>query len=132
MCHEGIKCPMPSARAMWLENKELGVKDKEKYQKIVGALNYFAITTRYDIAHSVSRLSQMSAKPTVGAARALQRVLRDLRVNSTLTLEGVRTTANTLESFSDSDRGGDRPAYTQSQTGMMITLNDVPVVMGKS
>ena len=76
----GIKCPMPSGKEMWLEGSRLGELDKQKYQQLVGALNYFSMTTRYDIAHATSRLSQMSANPTKGAARALKRVVENRRV----------------------------------------------------
>ena len=114
-------------KEMWLEGSRLGELDKQKYQQLVGALNYFSMTTRYDIAHATSRLSQMSANPTKGAARALKRVLRYLRANDKLVLEGVVTNKNDLECYSDSDHGGERPHCTHSQTGVMITLNDVPV-----
>ena len=123
----GIKCPMPNAKEMYTDTKQLGEQDAKAYQQIVGALNYFAMTTRYDIAHATSRLSQMSAKPTKGAAKALKRVMRYLRANDKLVLEGVITKKNDLESYSDSDHAGDKPNLTQSQTGMVITLNGVPV-----
>jgi invasion protein IalB len=124
---KGIKCPMPAGKEMWKDGRRLNEGEKLRYQQLVGALNYFSMTTRYDIAHAVSRLSQMSANPTKGAAKALTRVLRYLRANDKLALEGTITKANKLESYSDSDHAGDRPNCTFSQTGIMITLNGVPV-----
>ena len=124
---KGVKCPMPSGKAMWQDGRRLSEADKAKYQQLVGGLNYFAMTTRYDIAHATSRLSQMAANPTQGAAKALKRVLRYLRANDKLVLEGEVTNKNELECYSDSDHAGERPQCTHSQTGAMITLNGVPV-----
>ena len=62
---KGVKCPMPSGKAMWQDGRRLSEADKAKYQQLVGGLSYFAMTTRYDIAHATSRLSQMAANPTI-------------------------------------------------------------------
>ena len=93
---------------------------------MVGSLNYFSTTTRYDISHAVSRLGQMAARPTKGAAKAMGKVLRYLRANH-LQIEGKVTAQNLFECYSDSDHAGDRPVFTQSQTGTLITLNGSPI-----
>lgn len=124
---KGLKCPMPDGKAMWTDMRRLSAEETKKYQQLVGALNYFSITTRYDISHAVSRLGQMAANPTKGAAKALVRVLRYLRANDKLALEGEVTQENVFECYSDSDHAADRPQITKSQTGVMITLNGVPV-----
>ena len=124
---KGLKCPMPDAKAMWTDMTRLNAEESKRYQQLVGALNYFAITTRYDISHAVSRLGQMAANPTKGAAKAMTRVLRYLRANDKLAIEGAITKENVFECYSDSDHAGDRPQLTKSQTGVMITLNGVPI-----
>ena len=103
--------------------RQLGI-----YRSMIGSLNYFAVASRYDIAHSVSRLSQFADKPTRSSKRALQRVLQYLMVVPDLKIEVTRRDgADTFKFYSDSDHGGDQPHTTKSQTGSMILLNDAPV-----
>ena len=61
--NSGVLCPMPLARCLHEDSEELEGDEVKRYQKLVGALNYFACTTRYDIAHAVSRLGQYNANP---------------------------------------------------------------------
>jgi hypothetical protein len=124
---KGIKCPMPDTQAMWSDMTRLTPREAQDYQRMVGSLNYFACTTRYDIAHSVSRLGQMAANPTVGAGQALLRVMRYLRANDSLSLDGEKTCFNKLEVYSDSDVAGDRPIFMRSQTGSIVLLNGTPI-----
>jgi hypothetical protein len=46
------------------------------YQELTGSLNHLAITSRPDIAFSVSRLCQFNSKPTFTHLKAARRVLR--------------------------------------------------------
>ena len=74
----------------------------------------------------MSRLSQLSSKPTRSAQGALIRVLKYLRVTANFSVE-QRATGNKVEYYSDSDHAGDYPHTTKSQTGTMIVLNGAPV-----
>ena len=49
-----IKCPMPESKAMWSDTELLNEEESSWYRSQIGSLNYFAMTTRYDIAHAVS------------------------------------------------------------------------------
>ena len=48
-----VMCPMPESAALWSDNEPLNEIEASWYRSQIGSLNYFAMTTRYDIAHSV-------------------------------------------------------------------------------
>ena len=84
--------------------------------------------TRYDIAHSASRLGQYSAKPTEGARKALCRVLGYLKHTLDFRLMGViEEGEDEFRVYSDSDHAGDKQETKRSQSGTIVTLNGVPV-----
>ena len=122
-----IQCPMPEAKVLWSDSAPLNEADASWYRSQIGSLNYFAMTTRYDIAHAVSRLSQCAANPTRGSHTALVRVLKYLVNNPTHNLIGKRSYKDKLSIYSDSDHAGDRPHTMKSHTGCLITLNDAPI-----
>ena len=122
-----VQCPMPESKALYSDSEVLGEDDASWYRSQVGSLNYFAMTTRYDIAHPVSRLSQFVASPTRASHKALIRVLQYLTNRPSFTLTGRVHGDDDMRYYSDSDHGGDRPHTMKSHTGCMITLNDVPI-----
>ena len=123
-----IRCPMPESKALWSDPDTLSEEDASWYRSQIGSLNYFAMTTRYDIAHAVSRLSQCAAQPTRASHTALIRVLKYLINTPSLTLAGkVTMNDDVIEIYSDSDHAGDKPHTMKSHTGIMITLNDAPI-----
>ena len=75
------------------------------------------MTTRYDIAHSVSRLSQCAANPTRASYTALVRVIKYLKNTPNHSLKGKVVTKDTLDIYSDSDHAGDKPHTMKSHTG---------------
>jgi len=124
---KNIGSPMSDMSVIKSGDEPLSAVDADEYRKIVGKLNYLVAATRYDIAYAVSQCSQFNACPTVGAHRALYRVLSYLLATSDLALCGFSATYNTVEYYSDADLGGARPLTTCSHTGSMIMLNGVPV-----
>ena len=54
-----------------LEGEEIN-----RYQSIIGTLNYFSSVTRYDIAYPIARLAQYSSKPTRGRMKGANTVLQ--------------------------------------------------------
>ena len=138
----GVKCPLPDVRSLYEQSEFLSEEAASEYRSMIGTLNYFAIATRYDIAHAVSILSQFSANPTVSSAAGVKRVMQYLSGASAFSLEavdapgnlaahkaveGVLSTPDRIENWSDSNHGGERPGTTLSQTGIIITLNGAPV-----
>ena len=122
-----VMCPMPESAALWSDSEPLNEIDASWYRSQIGSLNYFAMTTRYDIAHSVSRLSQCAANPTRASYTALVRVIKYLKNTPNHSLKGKVVTKDTLEIYSDSDHAGDKPHTTKSHTGCMIILNGAPI-----
>jgi hypothetical protein len=99
-----------------------------RFRAIIGALNFYACATRYDIAYPVSRLAQFSAHPTVSAEHALERVLRYLKCHSDFQITSkLYNTTNDIDIYSDSDLAGDKSFDSRSQSGTMIILNGAPV-----
>ena len=66
-----IMCPMPESKALWSDDEPLNEVETSWYRSQIGSRNYFAMPTRYDIAHAVSRLSQCAANPTRASHTAL-------------------------------------------------------------
>ena len=121
--------PMPRTKALYEDMELLGVHEASEYRSRVGSLNYFAMGSRYDIAHATSRLSQFSQAPTKSSQQAMERVLVYLRTHLSRRLRGARKDGrDSVAMFSDSDHGGDRPHELRSQTGMVVMLNGVPVL----
>ena len=121
--------PMPRTKALYEDMELLGVHEASEYRSRVGSLNYFAMGSRYDIAHATSRLSQFSQAPTKSSQQAMERVLVYLRTHLGRRLRGARKDGrDSVAMFSDSDHGGDRPHELRSQTGMVVMLNGVPVL----
>jgi len=97
------------------------------YRSVIGILNYYACTTRYDISYAVSRLSQFSNRPTVGSMNALYKILYYIKCNPNFTITGkYGGDTDDLECYSDSDHAGDKGIDCRSQTGIFIMLNGVP------
>ena len=101
------------------------------YRSIVGSMNWFANRTRYDISHSLSRLSQHLEKPTKGCMAAARRVMSYLAGTVDMTLTADITAGDDVwDQFVDSDHAGDRksPTGTRSHTGVITLLNGMPVM----
>jgi hypothetical protein len=123
-----VKCPMPDGSEIASDPTSLGSLESTFYRSTVGQIQYFAHIVRYDVAHAISRLGQYSQNPTEGAYKALQRVLGYLAGTANFKLTGyVDGGADIIEIYCDSDHGGDKHLTTRSQSGVMITLNGVPV-----
>lgn len=87
---------------------------KLPYRELIGALMYLAVSTRPDIAHAVSSLSQFNNKYGQGHWSVAKRVLRYLR--GTINVELVyRSSKKSLTGYVNADWGGcliDRRSYT--------------------
>lgn len=84
------------------------------YSSLVGSLMYLAVSTRPDIAHAVSALSQYTTNPGKEHWQAAKRVLRYLRGTENHGLI-FKQLSCPLEGYVDSDWGGnidDRLSYT--------------------
>ena len=122
-----IMCPMPESKALWSDDETLNETEASWYWSQIGSLNYFAMTTRYDIAHAVSRLSQCAANHTRASYTALVGVIKYLINTPNHNLIGKVVTRDKLEIYSDSDHARVKPHTMKSHTGSMIILNGAPI-----
>lgn len=88
--------------------------DAKTYQSLIGSLMYLGMSSRPDIAHSVSKLSQFNVNPHKEHLDAAKHLLRYLNntINFKLTF---RKTGENLKAFADADWAGscdDRKSYT--------------------
>lgn len=89
-------------------------KEKRPYRELVGALMYLATSTRPDIAHSMSVLSQFNDCHNATHWKAAKRVLRYLKGTSNYSII-YRKADNRLTCYVDADWAGcaiDRRSYT--------------------
>ena len=75
----------------------LTTKQHKWVRRVVGALSYYANTTRFDISYEVNRVAQYLQAPTIGTIKALKRILAYLagtvdRVARVVWPESVRQT----------------------------------------
>ena len=125
----GYTSPMPVSGDIVSDTTKLGESEAAEYRSRVGSLNYYVQTVRFDLAHSVSRLGQFSAVPTVGAWKAMQRVISYLAKTRKFRIGGrLREGDDVYATYTDSDHAGDRVLTKRSQTGVLIMLNGVPVM----
>lgn len=84
------------------------------YRNLIGSLMYLATSTRPDIAHAISALSQFNENPGEEHWKAAKRVLRYLKKTEKLKIVFTKKGDN-LMGYSDADWGAnidDRKSYT--------------------
>jgi hypothetical protein len=123
----GDPSPCFTKSALYSDVTPLSEEESRRYARIVGSLNYFASSLRYDIALPTSKLSQFMSKPTVAAMRCATRVMEYLAATSDFRITGRVTDQCDYIHYSDSDHAGEKPYHTRSQSGILLTLNKVPV-----
>ena len=96
------------------------------YQSLVGSLLYAAVSTRPDIAQTVSKLSRMMSRAEAHHLQRAKRVLAYLKGTSERGLRfsggGLHDAPNIVLGYSDADWAGDL-ASRRSTTGYAFLLN---------
>jgi len=116
---KGAKTPLDPSEKL---SKEMCPKTQEEklemeripYQNLIGSLMYLAVSTRPDIAHAVSMLSQFNTNFGQQHWTAAKRVLRYLKHTTECGLV-YRKTGEDIQGFLDADWGAsidDRRSYT--------------------
>jgi hypothetical protein len=130
---KNISTPIDT-KSIDFDDQPLTSAQLDDYQSIIGSLNYFAVTLRWDIAYAVSFLSQFNSqsakRPNQSTWRALHRVLSYLLATTDFKIQGNFGTmihGDDMLSYSDSDLSSNSDITTKSQTGTMVFLNKVPV-----
>ena len=101
--------------------------EKEKYQSLLGSLQYIAQCTRPDIAYAVSVLSQFCQHPSICHWNQAKKVLVYLYHSRNLLLKfnskGGKATEPILQGYSDSDYAA-CPDSRRSRTGYVFMLGN--------
>ena len=123
-----VECPMPSRHAMLKKDRLLNAEEIKQFRSLVGSLGFYSVSLRYDISRSVCRVQQMQSAPTEGALEAAIRIAAYVGCTSDFRIGGaVVNHLNEVEYYTDSDHAGDAGITYRSHTGIMITLNDIPI-----
>ena len=94
----------------------------------IGGLHYFSRMTRWDIAHSVSRIGQASNDPKKGSVDQLKQLAGFLNNTAGYKIRGKRVQGKDMvTTMTDSNHHGDPKFTALSQSGVIILLNGVPV-----
>jgi uncharacterized membrane-anchored protein YhcB (DUF1043 family) len=97
------------------------------YREAVGALMFLANISRPDIAFATGKVARSVENPTQSDWLNVKRIMRYLKGTSDLGITYPREGELHLEAYCDSDYGGDEKTR-KSTTGLIITLNDSPVI----
>jgi hypothetical protein len=119
--------PMPTKTLFHSDPTPLSENAAAVYRHAVGTLNYFARTTRFDIAYAVSRLSSKMSQPDMGAHKSLVHLLGYLLATRQFRIGGELKDTCGYMYYCDSDHAGDKGTNARSQTGFVAFLNSFPV-----
>ena len=123
-----LKAPMANKQAMYEDETEVSQVQTKWFRSGLMSISWFACQTRFDLSHTVSRLAQKMAKPTVSAVNALKRVLAYMTYRPEFTLSVVRAKrTDEWKLYTDSDHAGDAPTTSKSHTGTIFFLNGMAV-----
>jgi hypothetical protein len=126
--NERVGCPMPDKDHISKDQTSLDAEDQSWFKSLVGQMGWFAISLRWDIAHSVNRLQQFSSNPTKGALNAAIRLATYIATTADFRIGGeIRQGVNKIEYYTDSDHVGDRQLGTRSHSAFIAELNGIPV-----
>ena len=116
--------PMPNLDLLLSDSTPLNESDAAWCKSALGQLHYYARGTRWDIAYTVSAISQFCAKPTVGTKLAIKYLAGYLVGSAQFAITSRRFDRPDIFTFyTDANHyGGGR-----SQTGVLIFLNGVPM-----
>ena len=110
--HSGVSSPSIDRSALILK----------EYQSLVGSLMYLMLSTRSDLAFTISTLSKFSSAHLPIHLAAAKQVLRYLKATKTLALSfSSKQRDAQLVGFSDSDWGSDRNDR-KSTSGYVFTI----------
>jgi len=115
---------MPVSSRLQREGTALEGANKAAYPDMIGALLYFATSTRPDIAYTVARLARYTAAPTEAHRALLKGVLRYVKGTQNWGLTYRRDAS--LTGYTDADFAGDLDTR-RSTAGFVSTLNGAAV-----
>ena len=114
----------PMEKNLQLQEKE--EKIKVPYRELIGSLMYLTVTSRPDLAYSVSYLSRYLDKPSQQTWLAGKRILRYLKQTKARGLIFKKSKSKVLRAYSDADWAGDKNDR-KSVSGSIIYYGQNPV-----
>jgi len=101
-----VSAPLSASEKLTLnEGTPLGPKDTTHYRSVVGALQYLTLT-RPDISYSVNKVCQFLHAPTIAHWSAVKRILRYIKLCTSLGLKIQKSSSTLVSAFSDADWAG--------------------------
>lgn len=97
--------------------------DREDYMRLVGVVNFFALTLRFDLLNSVSRLSQHLSNPLVKHAKQLSKVCKFVNGTKERCLIFRRSSDRKLRVFVDASYDSTEESRSQSGEAWFFGLN---------
>ena len=118
---------------MYKDRAEVSDNTKSWCRTLIGALNFLTKTSRWGIAHAVSRASQDTQQPKAGTVAAIEHIVGYLVQTVGFRIAGKRDTGtDSYVVYTDSDHHGDALSGTKSHTGVTVLLNGVTVFWGSN
>ena len=100
-----VTAPMPDRDELTSDPTPVTPKQHKWVRRVVGALSYYANTTRFDISYEVNRVAQYLQAPTLGTIKALKRILAYLAGTVDRVLRVARVGTTDWQIYSDSEGG---------------------------
>ena len=118
----------PIRSSLLSDTTVLGPNSSNWCKSAIGVLHFLARGTRWDIPLAVSMLSQFNVVPTKGVEAAIRYLAGYLNGTVDHSLTGIRMCGvDVIDSYVDASHHGGKAMHSQSQTGLMIMLNGVPL-----
>ena len=125
-----VMSPVCNKEDLYTDQTLVTGEEAKWYSSTFGMLQYFCTKTRFDIALTLSRLGTYLQHPTISAIQGMKRLLQYLRTTQDRKLEAWADKEDEpalMEYYVDSDHAGDRKGGPQSRTGIMFTMNNMPI-----
>ena len=123
-----VESPMPNKNVLCQGEVLENVNEIAWCKSVIGGLQHFVRSLRYDMAQAVSRVAQDMDRPTEGTVRQLERIAGYLKGSLGFSLRGLHGVGNDdVRVYVDSDHNSDSKRTSKSQSGVIITLNGVPI-----
>lgn len=103
--YKAVAVPMDGSLASSLQNYQAIDVFRTQYQSALGFLMYAMLSTRPDLAFSVSGVSRYASNPNSSHWQAVKRIFRDIRGTLSLQLTYYGTLSN-LEGYTERGLGG--------------------------
>lgn len=100
-----VSTPMETGLKLEKRKDIASASERQRYQQIIGCLEYAAIATRPDLTFAVHRLAQFASNPDKSHFSAAKRVLRYLKgsINYSLVFHGNQKDTFQLVGYTDAD-----------------------------